>query len=123
MTTKQKLFVKEYIDNKGNGTQAALKSYGKPNKPTTYNTAAQIAEDNLKKPQIISALAIHNETIENTILQGMVDYKDSDKQWQRTLAIDTAKWLHDKIHGKATQKTENTSTSLVAHISSKNYNL
>lgn len=117
MTTKQKIFVKEYIDNGGNGTKAAIKAYN----PKTNQTARAIASENLTKPNIQSALAIHNQLIEETILQSVTEYKDSSKQWERTLAIDTAKWVHDKIHGKATQRTEATSQSLIAHISNKPY--
>ena len=45
-TYKQKLFVQEYIKNKGNGTQSALKVYN----TTDDNTARMIASDNLTKP-------------------------------------------------------------------------
>lgn len=117
MTTKQKIFVKEYVETKGNGTKAALIAYDTDD----YNTAATISKENLKKPQIISALQLHNELIESTIIKGIKDYKGSKKLGERTLAIDTAKWVHDKLHGKAVQRTEANSTSLVAHISNKPY--
>lgn len=51
MTLKQKLFANKYIET-GNGTQSALDVYN-TNKP---NVAAQIAYENLRKPQIISEI-------------------------------------------------------------------
>ena len=45
-TVKQEKFVKEYVANGGNGTQAALKAYDTDD----YNTANQIAIENLQKP-------------------------------------------------------------------------
>ena len=46
---KQKAFIAEYVKNGGNGVQAALKVYDTEN----YNTANQIARDNLQKPTIM----------------------------------------------------------------------
>jgi len=46
LTIKQKKFIKEYTKT-GNGTQAALKAYR-----TSPKVAAQIAHENLRKPDI-----------------------------------------------------------------------
>jgi hypothetical protein len=48
MTLKQRQFVKKYLENKGNGTQAAMDVYNAKN----YNTAHVIASENLHKPTI-----------------------------------------------------------------------
>ncbi len=48
MTIKQRLFVKKYIQNNGNGTQAALEVYDVKN----TNVAHSIASENLRKPTI-----------------------------------------------------------------------
>ncbi len=48
MTIKQRHFVKKYIGNGGNGTQAAIDVYNAKN----YNTAHAIAAENLQKPTI-----------------------------------------------------------------------
>jgi phage terminase small subunit len=117
MTTKQKIFVKEYVETKGNGTKAALIAYDTKD----YQTAATISNENLKKPEIISALQLHNELIESTLIGTVKQYGRSKKLGERSLAVDTAKYIHDKIHGKATQRTESTSNSLIAHISNKPY--
>ena len=47
-TPKQQRFSAEYVDNGGNGVQAALKTYNTDD----YNTANQIAIENLQKPII-----------------------------------------------------------------------
>ena len=47
-TVKEKLFVKHYIDNGGNATQAALKVYDTDN----YYAAATIGKENVKKLQL-----------------------------------------------------------------------
>lgn len=52
LTLKQHTFVKRFIENKGNGTQAAMDSYDVKN----YNTAHAIASENLQKPTIIEAI-------------------------------------------------------------------
>lgn len=52
VTIKQKLFVKRYVENKGNGTQAALDVYDVKNS----NTAHAIASENLRKPTIQQAI-------------------------------------------------------------------
>jgi len=46
---KQKAFIAEYVANGRNGVQAALKVYDTED----YNTANQIARDNLQKPTIM----------------------------------------------------------------------
>src|SRR5690349_1845932 len=51
LTLKQKLFCKTYIDNGGNGTEAVLNS-GYRVKDGDRNTAAMIASENLRKPNI-----------------------------------------------------------------------
>lgn len=48
MTLKQRLFIKKYLENKGNGTQAAMDVYNVKN----ANTAHSIASENLRKPTI-----------------------------------------------------------------------
>jgi hypothetical protein len=107
LTPKQKAFVQHIVNNpKESATKAALATYGTTNKPPTYNSAAQIATTNLKQPQIISELAKYNNLAENTLINAINDYQDSDKLGERALAVDTAKWVHDKVNGKAIQRQE-----------------
>jgi hypothetical protein len=90
----------------------------------TYNTktptvAGNIAWELEKKPKIQNALLAHSKLAEETIVQAIMDYKESDKQWQRTLAVETSKWVHDKLHGKAVQKSHNVNQNFTEHISKK----
>lgn len=48
MTLKQRLFVKKYIENNGNATQAVLDTYDVKNK----HTAESIGSENLRKPEV-----------------------------------------------------------------------
>ena len=52
MTLKQRKFVKGYIKNGGNATQAALSVYDTED----YQTAGMIASENLKKPKLKQAI-------------------------------------------------------------------
>lgn len=67
LTVKQTKFVKAYIENDGNGTQAALQSYN----TVDEKTAGVIAVENLAKPSIASAieeaLQKHNITMDAAV--------------------------------------------------------
>jgi len=113
LTRKQKAFVQYIVNNpKESATQAALATYGTTDKPTTYHTAGDIAHTNLKKPEIQMELLKHSNMIEDSIITTINRYKDSDKLGEVQEAMTNARWAHDKIHGKATQKIEQQSTSV-----------
>jgi len=117
LTPKQKAFVQELIDKpKQSATQAVLKTYGKPNKPPTYLSARNIASENLTKPNIITKLAQYNDIVESTLLQTVQDWGQHDKPRQREIAQNAAMYIHDKIHGKATQKVETRSEQVTISI-------
>lgn len=117
LTRKQQAFVTELIDNpKQSATQAALTVYGKPDKPTTYQTAGQIATDNLKNPQIIMALADHNKLVESTLIGTVSDWGRSDNSRRREIAQNAAMFIHDKVHGKAKQTVDVNTQSVVITI-------
>ena len=117
LTPKQKAFVQELLDNpKQSATQAVLKTYGKPGKPVTYLSARNIASENLTKPNIMTKLAQYNDMVESAILQTISDWKDHDKPRQREIAMNQAQFVHDKIHGKATQKVETRSEQVTISI-------
>lgn len=72
-----------------------------------------------KKPHVQSALLAYSSLAEDTIIDAITDYKSSDVQWQRSLAVDTSKWLHDKVHGKAAQQNTNVNLNFTAHATEK----
>lgn len=45
-----------YVQELGNGVQAALASYGTDEKPISYRTASAIACENLKKPRLLKRI-------------------------------------------------------------------
>lgn len=111
LTKKQQAFVQHLVNNpKDSATDAVKAVYNVSN--INSSTARTIASENLAKPNIVSALAQYNNLVENTLINTVNDYKDSDKLGERALAIDTAKYIHDKVNGKATQRIEQQSTSV-----------
>lgn len=109
LTRKQKLFVQHLIENpKASGTEAAMTAYSTEDKPT----AGAIAYENLKKPQIVSELAKYNNLVENTLINTVSEWGADKSTTKRGIAIDTAKFIHDKINGKAVQQMSVTSTSV-----------
>lgn len=110
LTRKQAAFVKELIDNpKQSATEAAAKTY---NIKSRRNTAEVIAYENLRKPQIIMALGESAELFESAIVGVVRDWKDAETPRKREIALDAAKFGHDKIFGRATTKIES-QTSVV----------
>lgn len=117
LTTKQKLFIKEKLDNpKQSDTQAAIKAYSTPDKQISPASAQVIAFENLRKPAITSKLEDANELVESALIGTVKDWGDHDKPRQREIALDSAKYIHDKVHGRATQSIETKSTQVVVNI-------
>ncbi len=117
LTYKQKEFIRELTDNpQQSATQAALKAYSSADKQPTYRTASVIAHENLRKPNIVSKLAQYSDAVESAIMNTMMDWKDEDSARKREIAMDMAKYTHDKIHGKATQRVETRSEAVVISI-------
>jgi len=103
LTRKQAAFVRHLVENpKESATEAAYQTYDVANR----GVAEQIAFDNLRKPSIVTELSKYNNLVENTLINTLNDYKDSTHLGERSLAIDTAKYVHDKIHGKAKQSLD-----------------
>lgn len=114
LTRKQAAFVKELIDNpKKSATEAAARTYDVANR----QTAEVIAYENLRKPQIISELSKHNDMIESALVNTVNDWKQEDNSRKREIAMDTAKFIHDKTHGKATQQIQIDKRAVVINIS------
>jgi phage terminase small subunit len=113
LTPKQQAFVKHIVNNpKDSATEAAAQTYNVSDR----NTAKSIATENLAKPAIKTELMKYNDTIENMLFNTIRDYQDSSKVQERALAVDTGKWIHDKIHGKATQRVEQHTTGVILTI-------
>jgi phage terminase small subunit len=109
LTPKQRAFVNEMIKNPKQTPTAAIK---KTYNTTNGNSAKSLAYINMHNPAIISHLNAYNDLAEETITHTIIRYKDSDDIKEVTLANDNSKWIHDKIHGKATIRTENTNLNI-----------
>lgn len=101
------------IENpKASGTDIAQQVYNVSNR----QTAQVIASENLSKPIIQTELAKYTKQIEDTLYRAVVDWGDSDTPRKREIALDSAKFIHDKVHGKATQRVETRSEAVTISI-------
>ena len=104
LTDKQRAYVKLRVENpKMTKTKAVMQTYD----VTKATNAGAIANKLDKNPAVQNALMAHNHLAEQTIVQAIMDYGNSERQWERTLAVETAKYVHDKLHGKAIQQNVN----------------
>lgn len=113
LTPKQRVFVQHLLDNPtASYTAAARVAYPNQTPATQY----QQAHDNMKKPNIIMALGKANDIVESTLMNTVKEWGNHEKPRQREIAVDTAKYIHDKIHGKATQKVEQRTEAVTVNI-------
>lgn len=103
LTRKQANFVKELLkDPKQSVSSVVKKTYNVSNN----NVAAVMGNENLSKPNILMHLQNHSTEAEIRVLEMMK--QDEDKR----LAFDASKDILDRVHGKATQRIEQQSTSV-----------
>lgn len=113
LTNKQKLFVKYLLDNpKASATAAAKASYN----VTTQRSAETMAYENMSKPVILSQLSRNSDVFESVVTNTAKQWGNSDNTRQRELALQASYWGHDKVHGKATQRVESTTTGVTLSI-------
>lgn len=119
LTRKQQAFVQHLIDNpKASAAEAARHAYN----GTTARSARQQATENMAKPGIQLELAKHSRTAESTLVKVM----DYSRKYGETgtregasyaqVAVGAAKDILDRVHGKATQRTETANVSVVLSI-------
>ena len=105
LTSKQKAFVRELKRNpKLSATQAVLKTYGKPNKPTTYTSAQSIAHENLRKPNVLYALAKHDRTVQQRLID-LTELTTDENPQNKRIALDAINSTLDRLHGKPVSKS------------------
>lgn len=110
LTRKQQAFVDYWLSHpKASGTEAALATYG-TDSPVV---AASIAYENFRKPQILAQLRSFGELAEGMIVGVIRDWGQSESPRKREIALNAAKYGHDKIHGKATAKLDQQSQQMV----------
>lgn len=101
LTTKQANFVKEYVKNGGNGTQAVLNSYNTDD----YNSAHSIACENLQKLTIVEQIHEAAARINLTPQKVLGRLSHVLEQDQRTVAA--AQVINDMCGWKAPTKIDN----------------
>lgn len=113
LTRKQEAFVKGLVENpKASGTDIAQQVYNVSNR----QTAQVIASENLSKPIIRTELAKYTKEVEDTLYRAVTDWGTAEQPRKREIALDAAKFIHDKVHGKATQRVETRSEAVVISI-------
>lgn len=119
LTRKQKAFVDYLVKHpKASATKAAKETYN----VNTDNSAAIQGHENLRKPNVMLELAKHSATAENTILEVMQTSKEYSRQGNTAgasyaaTAVSAANSILDRLHGKATQRVEQTTQAVVLNI-------
>lgn len=118
LTRKEKAFIQQVVKNPGATNAQIIVNAGY--EPKTQETAKVMYQQMIKKEKIQSALSAYTDLAEQTIIKSIKDYGDSDRQWQRTLAVETSKWVHDKVHGKAAQMNVNVNADFTEHATEQN---
>lgn len=80
------------------------------------HTAAQIYLENMKKPEIAKRLNDVKDEMEDTLIADVRQYNNSDDLREREFANSTARWIHDKVDGKAVVKVEQHTTGVTLVI-------
>ena len=106
LTNKQKAFVQELLTNpKATKTSAYLKAYDvKPG--TKLNSIHKQAVDTYSNPKVISVLSGYNDIVEESLINVVKDWGREENTRKREIALNNAQYIHDKVHGKATQQIE-----------------
>lgn len=114
LTRKQAAFVRELIEHpKQSATAAAYKAYSVNNEAT----AASVASENLRKPEIMAWLHDHAAEAEMALTK-VLDSSSERAADSRHAAVvvSAANSILDRVHGKPTQKVESTSVALTIGI-------
>lgn len=119
LTKKQQIFVKYLIDNpKASATAAAREAYN----VTTSHSAEVVAHENMRKPEIKLELAKYSGSAESTVVEVMDYSKELGKSGRGAgaqyagVALQAARDILDRVHGKATQRTEVSTQAVTLNI-------
>lgn len=119
LTRKQMAFIKYLVDNpKASATAAAKAAYN----VTTQGSAEVAASRTLRNDRVRLELAKHSGTAELALIEVMDYSRQLGKSGTGAgaayagVALTAAKDILDRVHGKATQRIEQQSTSVVLNI-------
>lgn len=116
LTRKQQAFIKHLVDNpKASAKAAAQAAYN----VTSERSAETVGSELLRKPEIMAELAKYSGSAEITVIEVMEYSKDKGRILDNgagasyaATALQAANSLLDRLHGKATQRTESVSTAV-----------
>lgn len=113
LTKKQKAYADYRLQNPTHSdTKAVLATYDTDNP----KTASVIAHTNNQLTPIKTYLMKHSQRIEDTLTNNFYRLATSEILDETKEGNRVGMWMHDKIHGKATQKIEQQSTSVNINI-------
>jgi hypothetical protein len=104
ITNKQKKMADIYLNEPVTKTEAFIRSH--PATKAKRTSIHTMAKQQFRKSSVISYLETSSELFESVITGTARDWKDSETPRKREIALDAAKFGHDKIFGKAKQTTE-----------------
>lgn len=126
LTPKENAFVRHAVEHpKDSFTEAAMQAYNAKNRAVAGNIARQLRD----KPRIIAELEKYSTEAEMVLIEAMKaekkiykfnpetksnEYMGSDPD--HGIRIKAADSILDRVHGKATQKTENTSLAVQINV-------
>ena len=116
MTLKQRKFVKGYIKNGGNATQAALEAYDTDND----NVAGMLGSENIRKPKIKQAIEmalIELELSPRSVLKDFIDIKETHKVENPNAAVRAIENIANIMNLYPSQKSLSMSDGNVKSIS------
>ena len=102
-TLKQKRFVKEYLENGGNATKAAMVAYDTEDR----NSASVIGSDNLSKPSVLALLNSKEQRAEEVVVEILESKESQDKD-----RLSAAKLLLAYTRGNPVSRNENINVSV-----------
>lgn len=103
MTRRDKAFADALLNDPKKTQRDAFKESRVVREGTSDASIDVQASRLLRKPQIVSYLANYSDMVENTLLNTVQDWGREENTRKREIANNTAMYIHDKIHGKATQ--------------------
>ena len=114
LTGKQQAMIIERLKDPTAPNSEIIKRAGY-NAKTVFAQSQQYLE-NMKKPEIASRLEPVVDEIEEALITTVRRYKDSDKLPEVIEAMNNARWIHDKVKGKAVSTVISQTTGVTLSI-------
>lgn len=116
LTKKQRTVVDTYLSDKNVTKQQAYLSGFNVRPGTTKASIAAQTTKTFNNPLVKMELAKHNSRVEQVLYNTMDEWGSEQNSRKREIAVDTAKYIHDKIHGRSKQQIEVQSTTVTIGI-------